>query len=419
MAHTAPSARRGLPRWLKITTITLLVVANLAVLAFIWAIRAGNNLLSVADTNDEVSGALDPTGGDDRTFLIVGSDSRAGLDDLNNFGQISGARADVVMLVKLDSATNSARMLSIPRDLLVDIPGQGSNRINAAYAAGGPSLLVETIQTNLGVEVNHYVEIDFVGFQAMVDEVGGIEIAFPYPARDSKSGLDVGAGNQLLDGDQALAYARSRHYQELRDGEWVAVEANDIGRTQRQQQVIRALISRLKSPSSVAEAGEIATSMGQHMTIDSALAEASVASLLWDFKGIITGTIEGETLPTYGDTVDGRSVQIASDPEASNMLANFRAGNSFADQPLRIEVLNGNGVAGAAGDMSRRLEDLGFAVESIGNADSSSYAETTVIVPEGSPDGAVITSALGFGVVQNGTVDNGYDAVVIVGSDAS
>ncbi|HWB88120.1 MAG TPA: LCP family protein [Acidimicrobiia bacterium] len=418
MAHTAPSARRGLPRWLKITTITLLVVANLAVLAFIWAIRAGNNLLSVADTNDEVSGALDPTGGDDRTFLIVGSDSRAGLDDLNNFGQISGARADVVMLVKLDSATNSARMLSIPRDLLVDIPGQGSNRINAAYAAGGPSLLVETIQANLGVEVNHYVEIDFVGFQAMVDEVGGIEIAFPYPARDSKSGLDVGAGNQLLDGDQALAYARSRHYQELQDGEWVAVEANDIGRTQRQQQVIRALISRLKSPSSVAEAGEIATSMGQHMTIDSALAEASVASLLWDFKGIITGTIEGETLPTYGDTVDGRSVQIASDPEASNMLANFRAGNSFADQPLRIEVLNGNGVAGAAGDMSRRLEDLGFAVESIGNADSSSYAETTVIVPQGSPDGAVITSALGFGVVQNGTVDNGYDAVVIVGSDA-
>jgi LCP family protein required for cell wall assembly len=418
MAHTAPSARRGLPRWLKITTITLLVVANLAVLAFIWAIRAGNNLLSVADTNDEVSGALDPTGGDDRTFLIVGSDSRAGLDDLNNFGQISGARADVVMLVKLDSTTNSARMLSIPRDLLVDIPGQGSNRINAAYAAGGPSLLVETIQANLGVEVNHYVEIDFVGFQAMVDEVGGIEIAFPYPARDSKSGLDVGAGNQLLDGDQALAYARSRHYQELQDGEWVAVEANDIGRTQRQQQVIRALISRLKSPSSVAEAGEIATSMGQHMTIDSALAEASVASLLWDFKGIITGTIEGETLPTYGDTVDGRSVQIASDPEASNMLANFRAGNSFADQPLRIEVLNGNGVAGAAGDMSRRLEDLGFAVESIGNADSSSYAETTVIVPQGSPDGAVITSALGFGVVQNGTVDNGYDAVVIVGSDA-
>jgi LCP family protein required for cell wall assembly len=418
MAHTAPSARRGLPRWLKITTITLLVVANLAVLAFIWAIRAGNNLLSVADTNDEVSGALDPTGGDDRTFLIVGSDSRAGLDDLNNFGQISGARADVVMLVKLDSATNSARMLSIPRDLLVDIPGQGSNRINAAYAAGGPSLLVETIQANLGVEVNHYVEIDFVGFQAMVDEVGGIEIAFPYPARDSKSGLDVGAGNQLLDGDQALAYARSRHYRELQDGEWVAVEANDIGRTQRQQQVIRALISRLKSPSSVAEAGEIATSMGQHMTIDSALAEASVASLLWDFKGIITGTIEGETLPTYGDTVDGRSVQIASDPEASNMLANFRAGNSFADQPLRIEVLNGNGVAGAAGDMSRRLEDLGFAVESIGNADSSSYAETTVIVPQGSPDGAVITSALGFGVVQNGTVDNGYDAVVIVGSDA-
>lgn len=419
MAHTAPTARRGLPKWLKVTTIALLVVANVAVLVFIWAIQTGNNLLDVADTNDEVTGALDPTSGDDRTFLVVGSDSRAGLEDLNNFGSVGGARGDVVMLIRLDPATSSARMLSIPRDLLVDIPGQGRNRINAAYAIGGPSLMVETVQANLGVEVNHYVEIDFVGFQAMVEEVGGIEIAFPYPARDSKSGLDVDAGTQLLDGEQALAYARSRHYQELQDGSWVSVDASDIGRTQRQQDVIRALISSLKRPSSVAEAGEITTAMGQHMTIDSALAEASVASLLWDFKGILAGSIEGETLPTYGDTVDGRSVQIASEPDASNMLANFKAGNSFADQPLRVEVLNGNGVAGAAGDMSQRLESLGFAVESIGNAEASTYDETTVIVPEGSPDGAVITSALGFGVVEHGIVDNGYDAVVIVGSDAS
>jgi polyisoprenyl-teichoic acid--peptidoglycan teichoic acid transferase len=419
MAHTAPPARRGLPKWLKVTTITLLVVANLAVLAFIWAVQTGNNLLAVADTDDEVTGALDATSGDDRTFLIVGSDSREGLDDLNNFGNIGGARGDVVMLVRLDATTNTAQMLSIPRDLLVDIPGHGRDRINAAYSFGGPSLMVETVQANLNVEVNHYVEIDFVGFQALVDEVGGIEIAFPYPARDSNSGLNVEAGNQRLDGSQALAYARSRHYQELQNGSWVAVDADDIGRTQRQQEVIRAIISSLKRPSSVAEAGDIATAMGQHMTIDSALAEASVASMLWDLKGILAGSIDGETLPTYGDTVDGRSVQIAREPEASTMLANFRAGNSFADQPLRLEVLNGNGVAGSAGEMSRELESLGFVVESIGNAESNSYAETTVIVPEGSSDGAAITTALGFGVVENGTVDNGYDAVVIVGSDVS
>jgi anionic cell wall polymer biosynthesis LytR-Cps2A-Psr (LCP) family protein len=271
----------------------------------------------------------------------------------------------------------------------------------------------------LDVEINHYVQIDFVGFQALVDEIGGIEMAFPYPARDVKSGLDVDAGEQLLDGEQALAYARSRTYQELQNGSWVSVEANDIGRTQRQQEVIRAIVSQLKRPSSIAEAGDVASGMARHMTIDTELAGESVAGLIWAFKGVVAGSIEGATLPTYGENIGGSSFQIAQQPEADAMLANFRSGSDFASQPLRVEVLNGNGTAGAASDMSQRLQSLGFQVESIGNADSSAYQETTVIVPEGSDDGDTITSALGFGVVQFGGVDNGYDAVVIVGSDAS
>jgi LCP family protein required for cell wall assembly len=423
MATTSPpSSRSGLPRWLKITTITLLVVANIAVLVFIWAIQTGNTLLSGARTDEEVVGVLDPSTGDDRTFVIVGSDTRAGLDDLKNFGQAGGERSDVVMLVRVDPDTGSVRMLSIPRDLRVDIPGNGANKINAAYAFGGPSLLVETLKANLDIEVNHYVEIDFVGFQALVDEVGGIEISFPYPARDAKSGLDVDAGTQMLNGEQALAYARSRTYQELQNGSWVAVEANDIGRTQRQQEVIRAIVSSLKRPSSIAEAGDIASAMAQHMTVDSELAGESVAALIWNFKGILAGSIDGVTLPTYSENIDGSSFQIAQQPEADQVLADFRSGSALADddnEPLRLEVLNGNGTAGAAGDMSERLESLGFVVEAIGNAGSNSYAETTVIVPEGSDDGETIISALGYGVVRFEAVDNEYDAVVIVGSDAS
>jgi LCP family protein required for cell wall assembly len=404
---------------LKVTTVTLLVLANIAVLVFIWAIQTGNTLLSGADTDEEVSDFLDPSRGDGLTFLVVGSDSRAGLDDLDNFGAAGGARGDVIMLVRMDPASGEARMLSIPRDLWVSIPGHGDSKINAAYALGGPSLMVETIKASLNVEINHYVEIDFVGFQALVDEVGGVEIAFPFQARDVKSGLDVAAGEQKLDGEQALAYARSRQYQELQGGSWVSVDANDIGRTGRQQEVMRALIAELKSPSSITEAGDIATTLSQHTTIDSALASASVASLFWDFRGILTGSIEGATLPTRTDSIGSQSVEIAVEPEAGTMLANFRAGNPFASQPLRIEVLNGNGHAGAAGEMSRTLESHGFDVGSIGNAESDAYSVTTVIVPEGSADGASVISALGFGVVEYGTVDNRYDAVVIVGSDAS
>ena len=420
MAVSSPPtpARSGLPRWLKITIITLLIVANLAALAFVWVVRTGSNLLSGAGTDPDVAGVLDPLSGGDRTFVVVGSDTREGLDDLDNFGSAGGQRSDVVMLVRLDSS-GDAQMLSIPRDLRVEIPGRGTDKINAAYAYGGPSLLVETLKANLDVEVNNYVEIDFVGFQSLVDELGGIEMTFPHPARDAKSGLDVAAGTQTLDGAQALAYARSRTYQEQQNGSWVSVDANDIGRTQRQQEVMRAIVSRMTRPSSIAEAGDIASSMARHMTIDTELAGESVAAMVWDFKGIVAGSIDGATLPTYSESIGGSSFQIAQQPEADAMLANFRAGIPFANQPLQVEVLNGNGMAGAAGDMSSRLQSLGFQVAGIGNADSNSYAVTTVIVPSGSDDGERIVDALGFGVVEHGSVDNGYDAVVIVGSDAS
>lgn len=322
------------------------------------------------------------------------------------------------MLVRFDSSTSAVQILSIPRDLYVDIAGHGQNRINAAYAFGGPSLMVETIRDSLGVEINHYVEIDFVGFQSLIDELGGIELWFPYPARDLKSGLDVDAGTQTLDGDTALAYARSRKYQELQNGTWVSVNADDIGRTKRQQEVVGAIVAELKRPSSITEAGDIAKAMARHMTIDSTLATSSVASLAWTFRGILTGSIEGATLPTYGMTIDGRSVLIADEPDASAVLANFRAGTVFSSQPLRVQVLNGNGVKGSAGDMSRTLESMGFLVESVGDADTANFAQTIVLVSDGSGNGEIIVDALGFGVVQVGSVDNGYDAVVIVGADA-
>jgi LCP family protein required for cell wall assembly len=229
--HSEP--RRGLPKWLKVTTIVLLVLANLALVGVLYVVNVGENALAEADTNTDVTDVLDESTGD-LTFLVVGSDSREGLDDLTNFGVAGGERSDVIMLVRLDNE-GQAQMLSIPRDLWVDIPGNGKNKINSAYSFGGPQLLIQTLKQELGVEINHYVEIDFVGFMELIDEVGGIDIFFPNPARDESSGLEVEAGMQRLDGKQALAYARSRKYQELQDGKWVGVDANDIGRTTRQQ----------------------------------------------------------------------------------------------------------------------------------------------------------------------------------------
>jgi LCP family protein required for cell wall assembly len=416
----APAPRRGLPKWLKVSIIVLLVVANLAAIGLIWAINTGRDILALATTDEDVVDELTAASGDALTFLIVGSDSRKGLDDLTNFGSAGGQRGDVIMLVRLDRSTGKAKILSIPRDLWVDIPGNGKGKINAAYAYGGPSLMVQTIRENLGININHYVEVGFVGFIAMVDELGGIEMTFPYPARDVSSGLDVPAGTQVLDGRMALAFARSRKYQEYQNGKWVSVDANDIGRTQRQQQVVRTILTELKSPSSVAEAGQIAGAMAEHMTIDASLADASVASMAWDFKSLLGGNLDGVTLPVDGASIGGASVVVRREPDATEAIQAFLAGSQdAATTPLRLQVLNGNGISGAASHMADRLTAAGFEVASVGDADNKSYQTTTVVVRSGSEAGQTVIQELGFGVVEFGNVDNAYDAVVIVGSDSA
>lgn len=400
--------------------VAVFLVMVVGALGVVWALNTGSEVLALAEPDHEVTAQLSEPIGRDLTFLVVGSDSREGIEDLTFFGPAGGERGDVIMLVRLDAASAEARILSVPRDLWVEIPGHGEDKINAAFAYGGPSLMVQTIRENLGIDVNHYVEVDFVGFIEMVNELGGIEMTFAHPARDLKSGLNVGAGPQILDGEQALAFARSRSYEEHQGERWVSIDASDLGRANRQQQVVRAILSKLKSPASIAEAGEIAGSMAENMTVDGRLAASSIGSLAWDFRGVLTGGIEGQTLPVNGDTVRGASVVRADEPEASATIEGFLTGIMSIDQgPLRVQVLNGNGVNGAAGDMSDRLADAGYEIAGIGNADERDYSVTTVLVPQGSHAGEEIIGQLGFGVVRYGAVDNGYDAVVIVGADAS
>ena len=394
-------------------------MANLAVLAFLWTLSEGQDFLAEVNTNEDVVAVLSESDDGTLTFLVVGSDSREGLDSLEHFGALGGERSDVLMLVRLDPATGGARILSLPRDLWVDIPGHGPNRINAAYSLGGPALVVETVRRNLGIDVNHYVEIGFTGFIELIDEVGGIEIAFPYPARDLSSGLDVKAGNQLLNGESALAYARSRKYQELQNGSWVGVGANDIGRTKRQQEVVGAILAKLKSPGSIAEAGQIASILARHMTIDASLASSSVAGLAWDFRGLLLGGIKGSTLPVKDATIGGASVVVALEPEAGEAIASFLAGGELANTRVRLQVLNGNGIKGDAGRMSQVLEEAGFDVLFIGDAETKDYAITTIITSSDADYGQAIVDELGFGVVVTGDVDDRFDATVIVGLDAA
>ncbi len=413
-------------RWGRRVVVTFLVLANLAVFGAYWQLRAVEaTYRSTVNTVPDLVGLTPPTpeSGDPSTFLVIGSDSRENLDDLSGFGSFEGQRADVIMLVRIDPADDSAQILSLPRDLYVDIPGEGTRKINGAYSIGGASLMVDTVRQATGININHYVEVDFVGFQAIVDEVGGVRIDFPYPARDNKSGLAVEAGSQLLPGSQALAYARSRSYQELHDGKWVSVDADDIGRTRRQQQVIFAILAAMKKPSTITDAAGIVESFASHVSVDQGLAQASMlVEMAFGMRGLAPESIEAATLPTTGATKGGASVQIRKDPEAGLLLDALRRGESLQtaveNGPLTVDVLNGNGASGSAREWSDELESRGFDIGKVGDADASTFTDTTVLVRPGElATGERIVKSLGFGSVQVGTIRTEVDAVVIIGSD--
>ncbi len=430
MTDSPPKARSRLLVWLKRTAIAVLVLANLGVFYLYWQIRSiEETVTQTAETVTEVVPQLTPTqpgSSEPLTFLLAGSDSRENLESTDGFGSFEGERSDVIMIVRIYPAEGRAQILSLPRDLWVDIPGHGSGKINGAYGLGGASLVVETVREFTGIDINHYVEVDFVGFQAIVDQLGGVTIDFDYPARDAKSGLDVGAGPQTLDGDQALAFARSRSYQEFRDNGWISVDADDFGRTGRQQQLIVAILDQIKRPSSITEAGSIVGSFAEHVTMDAALADSSMVELAFRLRGLRGSNIETATLPGVTDTVGQQSVVVRQEPQATAVIEAFRTGRPMAaamgdeDGPLTIVVLNGNGMSGSAGEWSNVLGAAGFVVGSIEDAESSDYRETLVRVRAGEEgDGESIVAALGFGRVESGLVPEDADAVVILGADAA
>jgi LCP family protein required for cell wall assembly len=179
-----------------------------------------------------------------KTFLLVGSDSRAGLSKAEQrrlgTGRNGGQRTDTIMLVYLPPGGKSA-LISIPRDSYVDIPGHGKNKINAAYAFGGPELMVQTIEQNTKLRVDGYMEIGFGGFVNIIDALGGIRMCLPNAIKDRDSHLDLPKGCQTLRGVAALGYVRMRK----------ADPHGDLGRVERQREMLAAVADKSASPATV------------------------------------------------------------------------------------------------------------------------------------------------------------------------
>jgi LCP family protein required for cell wall assembly len=278
-------------------------------------------LFAGAGMNDV--GPLPSLAAGDGVYLIVGSDTRANLpDDLEGrFGDFAGARADVIILAQV--ADGRRQLLSIPRDLRVEIPGHGVNKINAAYAFGGPDLVVDTVANATGIRANHYLELEFGGFARIVDALGGIELDFPHPARDLKSGLDVSAGRQVVNGATALAYVRSRSYEENRDGSWVSQPGGDFARADRQREVLLKILEKGSSPSGLVRSPLLVGQVSSHLAADSQTSLFTLAGLGWGMR--TAGATDAVTLPGRSSNEGGVSYVIREEPAATEVLDAFAA----------------------------------------------------------------------------------------------
>lgn len=246
MTERAPRARR---RWIGSSALVLVVVFALA--SSLGLLAATNQQESNVERVTELSDVMADSGGPFVNYLLVGSDTREGADpnspDYGGIGaaeETGGRRSDTMMVLHVDNERDVASIMSIPRDLWVNVSGHGENRINTAYTHGA-DVLVQTVQEALGIPINHYIEVDFTSFKAIVGALGGVDICFDAPTRDVHTGLWVPApGCYTLDPMQSLAYARSRYFETFRVDDWKVDGRSDLGRIERQQTFVQAAVSK-------------------------------------------------------------------------------------------------------------------------------------------------------------------------------
>ncbi len=316
-------------RKILVPLAALAVLALLVVAAGYGYIRYRYDQIQKVAIASEVAAAS----GGPINILVIGSDSRGGLPAAT-FGSVttvSGQRSDVDIVLHVVPQTKQVTVLSIPRDTLVQMVGPNVdtfgrfNRINSSFNSGA-NLTVETIEANFGIPINHVIQVNFAGFEGAVNALGGVSMNFANPARDAWSDLDVTSpGCQLLDGKQALAVARSRHYQYYATGEWRTDPSGDYGRIKRQDAFLRALLNAAKSKYNPLTINAFLGSIPQGITIDDKLSLGELVGLALDLHSVNATAIDTLTLPTQsiGDVSPWGDVLFVDQPAAQQMLVSI------------------------------------------------------------------------------------------------
>jgi LCP family protein required for cell wall assembly len=299
-----------------------------------------------AATTEETFPPSDPEA---KNFLITGADNNSCVDpdspyagafgDRTNFGE----RSDTIMVWRVDPSSNRVAVLSFPRDLYVTVAGGSKTRINSAYRRDDPSRLQDTIFLNFEIPIDHYIQVDFCAFKRLVDGVGGVKVPFEYPARDTNTGLDVpvsGGECYEFDGDHALAYVRSRHYEYQVDGEWETDGTSDLGRITRQQDFLRRTVATLlgRGPFSPGVATALLETNREYLTVDSELTVGRMLEFAGVLRSLDPNAIASYQIESDSQNVSGQSVQIPR-TKGENMqaiLAIFRGEADLAGAPDQV-----------------------------------------------------------------------------------
>ncbi|MHB1251933.1 MAG: LCP family protein [Acidimicrobiales bacterium] len=282
-----------------------------------------------------VAGELPQLSGKPFNILEIGSDSRAGLTGAvaaqtgASTGQAAGQRSDVVKIMHIDPALGTISVLSIPRDTMTTLLANQSlygkfNRINVNFGSG-PSLLAQTITANFGIPITHTIVVSFGGLINAAVALGGVYLDFPYPAKDAYSGLNIPhTGCQLVDGFQALAVARSRHYEWFQNGAWNYDVTSDFGRIDRQNAFMRAMIERAKHLYNPLTINSFLSKLPQGITLDSNFSLTQLIGLAVKFHSFNPANMATYTLPTVsGVNPTLGDVLYVDQPAAQQMLVNI------------------------------------------------------------------------------------------------
>ena len=361
--------------------------------------------------------------------LLLGSDESIARNNDTSENSLGGVyRTDTMILTRLDPSQRKATLISLPRDTQVQLPGHGTQKLNAAFVFGGLPLVESTVEGLAGVPISHYVMVDMDGLSRLVDALGGVEVDVPITIDDIDAGGHLDAGYQLLNGEQALILCRSRNAFEEAFGN------GDAHRAANQRMVIKAIIDKAFASGPITLVSLLPTVMGMVQTDISIL---DMARLAQAYMGMDASTdlytAEMPTEPRYEDDLwyqivlqdEWREMMQRVDaglpPTADAEAALSSAANGAASDAPTVSVRNGSGYEGVATTAAASIEQAGFSVVDTGNAESFEYASTVVVYNDYAQADAAQSIAValgaGYALANDGSFAFDTDFLVVLGQD--